>query len=399
LADFGVSAELSNTLNKRQTVVGSPFWMAPEVIKESHYDGRADVWSLGITVIEMAEGAPPHSNLHPLRAIFLIPSKPAPTLADPDNWSPEMLDFVRCCCQKDPAQRHDSALLSSHPFVKQEVIALRQLHADNVGRFREEATMNNKYAEITKPRKQGLKPLIRFMERMKKKLDVVMSGRQKDMGEWEKKRDRSMGSLGVLVTPMHALEDTADFGTVHAGIARGHVDMADYDIPFQPTYMNDDAITGLENFLAPLPFDIDPELHNDKSFQEDLRKINRAFETKLLMVRKAHELAQQKLIDLHKLRKALPMDVTTLMVKAAERSEADKESQKIVRDAAGDPFMQNVVTSLGMQPTLPPRPRNYSKDEPTHKRRTSSPTPSALNEEFLNNHSLARSRSAEVVLR
>ncbi|EED89246.1 hypothetical protein THAPSDRAFT_263979, partial [Thalassiosira pseudonana CCMP1335] len=117
LADFGVSAELTNTINKLKTVVGSPFWMAPEVIKESHYDGRADVWSLGITTIEMAEGAPPHSNLNPLRAIFLIPSKPAPTLADPDNWSPEMSDFIRCCCKKDPSERSDSALLTSHPFV------------------------------------------------------------------------------------------------------------------------------------------------------------------------------------------------------------------------------------------------------------------------------------------
>jgi len=102
LADFGVSAELTNTLNKRKTVVGSPYWMAPEVIRESHYDGRADVWSLGITVIELAEGAPPHANLHPLRAIFVIPTKPAPTLADPDNWSPEMLDFVRCFAKKIP---------------------------------------------------------------------------------------------------------------------------------------------------------------------------------------------------------------------------------------------------------------------------------------------------------
>jgi serine/threonine protein kinase len=102
--------------------------MAPEVIRESPYDGRADVWSLGITVIELAEGAPPHANLHPLRAIFVIPVKPAPTLADPDSWSPEMLDFVKCCCQKDPSQRRDSALLSSLPFVKQEVLALRSMH-------------------------------------------------------------------------------------------------------------------------------------------------------------------------------------------------------------------------------------------------------------------------------
>ena len=124
LADFGVSAELNNTVNKRKTLTGSPFWMAPEVIQESHYDGRADVWSLGITMIEMAEGTPPHANLNPLRAIFLIPSKPPPTLADPDSWSPEMLDFLRACLQKAPSQRMDSAQLAQHPFIRQDVSAV-----------------------------------------------------------------------------------------------------------------------------------------------------------------------------------------------------------------------------------------------------------------------------------
>jgi serine/threonine protein kinase len=128
LADFGVSAELTNTLNKRKTVVGSPFWMAPEVIRESHYDGRADVWSLGITAIEMAEGQPPHANLHPMRAIFIIPTMPSPTLADPDAWSPEMLDFIQCCCKKDPSQRYDSTRLASHTFIKRDVNELRKLY-------------------------------------------------------------------------------------------------------------------------------------------------------------------------------------------------------------------------------------------------------------------------------
>ena len=127
LADFGVSAELNNTVNKRKTLTGSPFWMAPEVIKESHYDGRADVWSLGITIIEMAEGTPPHANLNPLRAIFLIPSKPPPTIADPDIWSPEMLDFLGKCLQKAPSQRMDSAQLAKHPFIRQDVFAVRTI--------------------------------------------------------------------------------------------------------------------------------------------------------------------------------------------------------------------------------------------------------------------------------
>jgi serine/threonine protein kinase len=406
LADFGVSAELTNTLNKRKTIVGSPFWMAPEVIRESHYDGRADVWSLGITVIEMAEGAPPHCNLHALRAIFVIPTKPAPTLADPDNWSPEMLDFVRCCCQKDPSQRHDSALLASHPFVKQEVIALRQLHCDNVGRFREEASMKIKYAEIAKPRQEGLKPLIRFMERMRKKLDFVMSRRDKDMGLLEEETDGSTnGSMGA---PMNDGMDTADFGTVQARSSRGHADVANFHIPLRTELRNGDAMggRGLDDYLAPDPVDIDPALRYDKSFQEDLEKVNKAFQTKLLSLRKAHELTKQKLVDLHKLRNALPMDVTSLMTRAAERSDMDKKARKVIRDAAGDPFMQDVVTSLGMQPTAAApaaRPRNPARDvEPTHKRLSSSPTPSpSLSDEFLNGDDglHARSKSAEVVLR
>mmetsp|Transcript_10484 Transcript_10484/g.15240 ORF Transcript_10484/g.15240 Transcript_10484/m.15240 type:complete len:833 (+) Transcript_10484:437-2935(+) len=180
LADFGVSAELTNTLNKRKTVVGSPFWMAPEVIRESHYDGRADVWSLGITCIEMAEGAPPHSNLNPLRAIFVIPSKPAPTLADPDAWSPEMLDFIRCCCKKDPKQRYDSAQLASHPFVKQEVIALRQLHVDAGGVGGDGGYLR---ASENEKRPPGLEPIRRFMGRMKRSLESVISQRDLSAAE------------------------------------------------------------------------------------------------------------------------------------------------------------------------------------------------------------------------
>ena len=73
LADFGVTRQLTESINKRQTRVGTPYWMAPEVISESQYDIRADIWSVGITGIEIAEGAPPKALLHPLQAIFSIP--------------------------------------------------------------------------------------------------------------------------------------------------------------------------------------------------------------------------------------------------------------------------------------------------------------------------------------
>ncbi|ETW10178.1 STE/STE20/MST protein kinase [Aphanomyces invadans] len=121
LADFGVSAQLTNTINKRKTVIGTPFWMAPEVIQETQYDGKADIWSLGITAIEMAQGDPPLCNMHPMRAIFMIPSRPPPTLADPARFSPHFSEFLAACLKKDAAQRPTAEALLAHPFLKKDV--------------------------------------------------------------------------------------------------------------------------------------------------------------------------------------------------------------------------------------------------------------------------------------
>ncbi|TFJ85058.1 hypothetical protein NSK_003482 [Nannochloropsis salina CCMP1776] len=130
LADFGVSATLNHSMSKRKTVIGTPYWMAPEVIQEISYDGKADVWSLGITAIEMAEGMPPHFNVHPMRAIFLIPSKPPPQLAQRSTsgqspWSQDFHDFLSVCLVKDPNQRANAAALLTHPFLKADVDFLR----------------------------------------------------------------------------------------------------------------------------------------------------------------------------------------------------------------------------------------------------------------------------------
>lgn len=120
LSDFGLSCRLSTNLGKRSTAIGSPSWMAPEVVTggDGAYGNRADVWSLGVTAIELADGKAPFQEMHPTRALFQIVRNPPPTLHRPSLWSNNLNDFISECLEKNPEHRPYCMELIEHPFIE-----------------------------------------------------------------------------------------------------------------------------------------------------------------------------------------------------------------------------------------------------------------------------------------
>uniref|UniRef100_A0A4W4DZN7 non-specific serine/threonine protein kinase n=1 Tax=Electrophorus electricus TaxID=8005 RepID=A0A4W4DZN7_ELEEL len=122
LADFGVSAKNTKTLQRRDSFIGTPYWMAPEVVmcetsKDRPYDYKADIWSLGITLIELAQIEPPNHEMNPMRVLLKIAKSEPPTLLQPSRWSPEFSDFLKKALDKNVDQRWSTTQLMQHPFV------------------------------------------------------------------------------------------------------------------------------------------------------------------------------------------------------------------------------------------------------------------------------------------
>jgi hypothetical protein len=118
VTDFGFGAQLERDAATRRSVVGTVFWMAPEVVMAKDYGLKVDIWSLGIMLLEMIEGHPPYVDLPPLRAYFMITTKGRPDYENPERMSAELRDFIERCTEMNPDDRPDAVTLLQHPFLR-----------------------------------------------------------------------------------------------------------------------------------------------------------------------------------------------------------------------------------------------------------------------------------------
>lgn len=239
LVDFGVSSHLAATMARRNTSVGTPYWMSPEVIAceqqlDQSYDARCDVWSLGITAIELAEGDPPLNELHPMRALFQIPRNPPPKLQHPEIHTPMLADFIAECLIKDLEQRPFSKELINHPLmqsvsafeaqIKQELkLEIQQQRTE--GRNHRQAEATTRQGKLKSDRKA--KPQKMYMDDLAS-LDILTEDSIVDQLKKRYDSKQIYTYIGDILVAVNPFEDLKVYGPQYQ---RRHVGQARSDNP------------------------------------------------------------------------------------------------------------------------------------------------------------------------
>uniref|UniRef100_A0AAQ4NT40 non-specific serine/threonine protein kinase n=1 Tax=Gasterosteus aculeatus aculeatus TaxID=481459 RepID=A0AAQ4NT40_GASAC len=211
LVDFGVSAQLDKTIGRRNTFIGTPYWMAPEVIAcdenpEATYDYRSDLWSLGITALEMAEGAPPLCDMHPMRALFLIPRNPPPKLKS-KKWTKRFLSFAEGCLVKNHLHRPTTDALLRHAFIRdlaneRQVRIMLKDHLDRTRKKREKGEEKQQLAE---------------QERYKQQLQADRQKRIQQQHEQRQKLEDVSAARALLLCSQHRDASKQELPTCQSG--------------------------------------------------------------------------------------------------------------------------------------------------------------------------------------
>jgi len=192
LADFGISSQLTGDRTRMQTMIGTPYFLAPEVVSQGEgYSAKIDVWALGISCLQMADGKPPYSDINPMRALFLISQNDPPTLAKPDTWSPDFLDFVNRALTKAQAERPTAKDMLSFPFVADPVphhLVMAKVKEVREGRLKERGATSALVMEGDISSSEDSEEVAAAARARKLKADSISDEQRAEMAQWLRKQ-------------------------------------------------------------------------------------------------------------------------------------------------------------------------------------------------------------------
>ncbi|XP_074531551.1 STE20-like serine/threonine-protein kinase isoform X2 [Halichoeres trimaculatus] len=335
LADFGVSAKNTKTLQRRDSFIGTPYWMAPEVVmcetsKDRPYDYKADIWSLGVTLIELAQIEPPNHEMNPMRVLLKIAKSEPPTLMHPSRWSPEFKDFLRKALDKNVDNRWSSAQLIQHPFVSSvtDCKPLRELIAEAKAEVTEELEDSKEEEEEDEPDTPHAAP-----GHKRAPSDVSVASSEDD------KVPPTPSTLESVTEKMETVpvEDQTTNKLSDEGLITRGVDEAEEEKPAEVSNANNHLVSGpaepTKDLIAPAPSEPKPEDVEAGEIPAKPEENGEIIQEPVQDVQKAEE--EQEEVPQEKTEEA-PVKIIEDMEKEEEGKEEAEEKEKEAEEGAED---------------------------------------------------------------